>query len=156
MGDILSVIVARRLILLLVVVAVAFAPVALVACQASCVSHANVEASAGNAHHHHHGGSSAPAATTAMTGHVHQHPSSVSMPGSSAVIMRGPHKCDHNSAIAPGLASGSKVASDRLALVATLASPDYGTSHTSTADVNWLHPPGDRLDRSSRTTVLRI
>ena len=156
MGAILSVMVARRLVPLLVVVAVAFAPVALVACQASCLSHANVEASAGSAHHHHHGGSSGPAATTATTGHVHEHTSSVSTPGSSVVIMRGPHACDHNSAIAPGLASGSKVVSDRLALVAVLTSPAYGTSHTSTADVNWLHPPGDRIDRSSLTTVLRI
>jgi hypothetical protein len=148
--------VARRLVPLLVAAAVAFAPVALVACQVSCVSQANMRAAAGNAHHHHHVANTSSAQNTAPAGHVHDHASSASTPAPSAVIMGGPRSCDHDSTIAPGLLNGAKVASDQLAPVAIPASPAYGTSHTSTADVNWLHPPGDRIDRSSRTTVLRI
>ena len=147
--------VARRLVPLLVAVAVAFAPVALVACRVSC-AHANMQAYADSAHHHHQVAKST-AASTPTTGHIHEHASSASIPASSEVVMGGPHSCDHESAIVPGLLSGSKAASDhQLAPVAILPSPACGTSHTSAAAVNWLHPPGDRIDRSSLTTVLRI
>jgi hypothetical protein len=85
--------VAKRLIPLVVAFALAFAPVALEACQVSCQSHAVETAASGSAHHHH---SHAAAQTPATpTGHVHHHPISTQPPQSGAVMAAQAHPCDH-------------------------------------------------------------
>jgi hypothetical protein len=83
----------RRLIPLVVAFAVAFAPVALEACQASCQSHAVETAASGSEQHHH----SHPAAqTSAMpAGHVHHHSNGTQPAQSAAAVAAQPHPCDH-------------------------------------------------------------
>jgi hypothetical protein len=83
--------VARRLVPLVVVLSLAFAPVALEACQTSCLSHDVETAASGAAHHH----SSAAVPTPATpTGHVHHHTSGTAAPQTN-VLMAAQHRCDH-------------------------------------------------------------
>ena len=85
--------VTRRFIPLVVAFATAFAPVALEACQVTCLSHSVESIAAGSARHHH--AHSAPAATM-PTAHVHHHPAALpEMPSSTVVIASQPHPCDH-------------------------------------------------------------
>jgi hypothetical protein len=83
--------VARRLIPLVVAFAMAFAPVALEACQASCLSQAT-EAMASASAHHHHSHAAAPN-TTMPAGHVH-HGAGTPAPGAGVVLAAQPHPCD--------------------------------------------------------------
>lgn len=89
--------VAKRLVPLLVALAVAFAPVALEACQASCLSPATLDV-AGEAHHHHPGASTMPVPVE-MAGHAHHHTQPASLPVTplpvSATLTSGPRFCDH-------------------------------------------------------------
>lgn len=83
--------VARRLIPLVVAFAVAFAPVALEACQVSCLEHSLEIAAVGSAHHHH-ADTSATSATPA--GHVHHHVAEAQTSETSVGV--GPsHVCRH-------------------------------------------------------------
>ena len=109
--------VTRRLAPLVVALAVAFAPVALEACQVSCLSHATMDMASGAHHHHHHAAPTAPVAA-ATAAHAHHHTPLASVPGvpapSSASITSGPHLCDH----------GDDLPASAGALQAQLSSPD--------------------------------
>ena len=86
--------VGRRLVPLVVAIAVAFAPCALEACEADCLAHA---ARASSAAHHHHAsfteGTSQPSPTS---DHVHHHsPPSPRVAVAGAVSAGGRHVCAH-------------------------------------------------------------
>ena len=109
--------VTRRLIPLVVAFAVAFAPVALEACQASCLSHATMDIAVGGAHHHH-GGPAAPA-KVATSGHSHHHAVPPAPQSSGSTAMKGgPHFCDH----------GDDLPASAGALQTNVATPDVAVA----------------------------
>jgi hypothetical protein len=142
--------VARRLIPLLAVLAVAFAPVALVTCEASCVSHA-VQASADSSHHHHHGAASSAPSSTATAGDSHHHTPAAAA-SLSPVALNASHPCSHGD----GLPAFSGISTDTLVppavVVAGFQLPEASSSRLSRHSRGYSRSPV----RTTLTTQLRV
>jgi hypothetical protein len=82
---------ARRIIPAVLAFAVAFAPAAMQACQATCAMHTST--TGGDAHHSPHAAASVDA-SSASEHSGHHHPASVAAADAS-VLTGGPHACDH-------------------------------------------------------------
>lgn len=117
--------VAKRVLPLVVAFALAFAPVALEACQVTCLSQ-EADTVAGSPAHHHHSHSAPVAATPAA--HVHHHDAATSstvLPASIAVMTALPHACDHGDDLpaVPGALTSVIIAPVVLATTFTLPEP---------------------------------
>jgi hypothetical protein len=89
----------RRLVPLIVVLAIALAPVALEACQASCARHATITSSDGAHHHatHRDDRSAAP-----KSGHTCHEVAAPLQPVGSDSVNAGPHLCGHSDELPVG------------------------------------------------------
>jgi len=122
--------VSRRLIPLVAALAVAFAPVALAVCHASCAGQAveaSMSASGKGEHHHHQVAQDTPASMPIAAGHTHHHAQAQSIPASSAsaAVLTGSHSCDHGEGLPTSVG----------ALQQTLATPDVAVASFQFSDV---------------------
>jgi hypothetical protein len=139
--------VARRLISLVVAVAVALAPGALEACQVSCLSNATHAAAAGSTHHH------SPEAPMLPTGgaHVHHHAAETPAPQSDVVVASQPHPCDHGDDL-PALSAALNGTLVAPAVVSVFEFPQIDAGSLRRAD-SWSQPSSARI---ALTTQLRV
>ena len=151
------VMVSRRLIPLVAALAVAFAPVALAVCQASCAGHAvepSMSASVDSAHHHHQVAQAPSASMPIAAGHAHHHAPPASMPASAAnaAVLTGSHSCDH----------GEDLPASSGAVQHTLATADMAVASFAVPDVSSRplaisgDPGGRSPSRIALTTQLRV
>jgi len=140
--------VARRLIPLVMALAVALGPTALDACEAFCLSHSGA-AAVGSVHHDH---SQATTASAMPAWHVHHHPIGTQAAPSGAAIVAQAHPCDHGDELP--------------ALWAALNTPLLGPSAlVSSFELPQIHPgpqrafasvPRARSERIVLATQLRV
>jgi hypothetical protein len=91
-GAILDSMVTGRLVPLVLAIAIAFAPVALEACQATCELHEAADSAAGHSAHHHHDSA---AAVPAHAEHHGCHDVAPPIVPGGGAIKGLPHSCDH-------------------------------------------------------------
>ena len=141
--------VARRLIPLVVAFAVAFAPVALEACQVSCLSHSVETAAFGSVHHHHSASKPVPAMPA---GHVHHHAMGTEGPQAAVVMAGQPRPCDHGDDLPAFSAALSNILIAPAIVAATFEFPEI---HARPLRV--LHTAGQpSSERIALTTQLRV
>lgn len=141
--------VAKRLIPLVVAFAIAFAPVALEACQASCLSRSLEAAVSGSAPHHH---SHSAAGSTVPAGHVHHHAIESQGSQSGDVMASQSHPCDHGDDVPAFSAAPTDVLAAPAIAVSTFEFPQIWTSSLPARDTT-AAPASERI---TLTTQLRV
>ena len=141
--------VARRLVPLVVALAVAFAPMALEACQVSCLSHSAETAAFGPAHHHH---SESTDMSGMPAGHVHQHATRSQTPGADFVMAGQPHPCEHGDDLPAFSTALTDILVAPAIAASTLESPESHARSLRVPDAAG-QPSSERI---ARTTQLRV
>jgi hypothetical protein len=142
--------VARRVIPLLVALAVAVAPAALEVCQVRCLSLEAATAGSTPGHHHHLPGAPDAAAPTA---HVHQHAAlSHTPPSAGLVVSAVPHPCDHGNAVPTVASTPTSILVLPAVLASTFIPPDVELRRAPVPDT----APSSSSENIALTTQLRV
>lgn len=149
-ADILQKMVATRLIPLVMAFAMAFAPVALSACQASCLSQSVEAEVSGSAHHHH--SHSASESSAPATGHVHHHIAEAQGSQSGAVMASQSHPCDHGDGVPAFSAAQNDVLAAPAVEISTFEFPQIQIS-SPRARATAAAPAPDQITLTTRLRV---
>jgi hypothetical protein len=140
--------IARRLMPLIVAFVLAFAPVALEACQAVCLSRQLETSSPASGHHHHSHG--APATSTSADPAHHQ--TATSQTQASRTAIAGQHLCDHGEEL-PALDAGlNSLLASPAVVVSSVDRPDKLAPARHARDT--IAAPASQL--TTLTTQLRV